>query len=539
MRVLAALLALAVGCGGGTGDPEPTPPEPEDGIAWGDEVVCAEPVAGFDRLEYHLGSLSPVPATAPGECIAIHGALVAEDLDDDGDIDLALGQSHDYPLIFANDGGEFSHQDEPDWTSPIACMHEGVAAVDLDDDRLPELVLVGDGFVAVAKNLGGLRWGPAELVIEEVEYPHGCLTSVTAGDVDGDGDLDLYIPGSDVIEGPGMGYSIDPTQAAPDWLLLNDGGELTVAPDLLEPVRPRIALFGHFTDFDADGDVDLLVPPDRQHVIGGGTVDLFENDGDLREASAEHGADVPMLGGMGVASADLNGDGELDYCFSDARAVLSCLVSSPFGYIESAEALGLRVTWPGAFSSNGGEPGYNGWSLELVDLDADGWLDLAMAAGHPDWVGNEGDARFRGGPDGFVEQPDPFLGTALRYHSALAAADFSGDGYPDLVFGHREGAPTRWDNPCGDGGWIHVELHGPAGNPRGLGARVTVELPERTEIREVAGPRGWGQSPAALHVGLGAAETAELHVRWPDGTEQSAEVPKNRPIRVWHPDALR
>ena len=62
----------------------------------------------------------------------------------------------------------------------------------------------------------------------------------------------------------------------------------------------------------------------------------------------------------------------------------------------------------------------------------------------------------------------------------------------------------------------------------------------RGRIIEIYGPRGWGQSPATAHVGLGAqAGVSRLSVRWADGTVQTAhDVPGNRRLVIRHPEAL-
>ncbi len=98
------------------------------------------------------------------------------DLDLDGDLDLvwpALG-------IRENLGsGRFAARPSP-------TLGSAVLAADVDGDGLPDLVTdVGSG-VAVARNLGGLVFAPAQVLTSLVR-----ADDLAAGDLDADGDLDL------------------------------------------------------------------------------------------------------------------------------------------------------------------------------------------------------------------------------------------------------------------------------------------------------------------------------------------------------------
>ena len=92
----------------------------------------------------------------------------------------------------------------------------------------------------------------------------------------------------------------------------------------------------------------------------------------LVEGDVSSGADLEMAA-MGLDSADLNADGQLDYCITDVGRPL-CLVSQGDGlYAEGGASLGVYpdgVGGAGAFLST------VGWSLDFADLDNDGWMDL-------------------------------------------------------------------------------------------------------------------------------------------------------------------
>jgi len=70
-------------------------------------------------------------------------------------------------------------------------------------------------------------------------------------------------------------------------------------------------------------------------------------------------------------------------------------------------------------------------------------------------------------------------------------------------------------------------LHGAAGNPTAIGARVTLELADgaRQTAEVAAGPGATTPSPAGCFFGYPSANPPRhLRVRWPDGTASRHEV---------------
>lgn len=517
--------------------PDEQPTTPQD-FSWGDERPCASPQEGWDRFREEgawRGLDVALPGAFDGEVYEGTAALAVADLDADGDLDLVLGPVVGPPLLYLNDGEGFF---EPG--PPLEQAGDGMdggallAAVDLDDDGLPELAVAGRRLLVWDEPLDGLG---ADQFIDLPTGVHNA--SLAVGDADDDGDLDLFV--ATFALGPGSG-------APAGQLLLNDGGTFTSPVGVvgaLGGVNSQAALF---TDRDRDGRSELLVCDGDTTLEGQATAWLHNRapeagDLDLVDEAASLDADLSMAA-MGVDSADFNGDGYLDYCFTDLGPTRCIQSDEDRGYVETTAIVGLLPDEP-AWQADG-VPVAIGWGFALADIDNDGWED-ALQTGAPDHGSQlpTGFRRFpdlawRGTPAGtFVDLAGEldFGDREARY--AVAAADLDGDGFLDAVVAGPGVAPLLHLNRCSAASWFELELEGPPGNREGLGAIVKVRDSRRVQLRELHGTRVRGQGPSRLHFGLGADQAvSDLSVHWPDGHVSSLDgIPGRRLVTVTHPDA--
>ncbi len=110
---------------------------------------------------------------------------------------------------------------------------------------------------------------------------------------------------------------------------------------------------------------------------------------------------------------------------------------------------------------------------------------------------------------------------------SVIAADFNGDGAPDLLVGSVGGGPLRlFLNRFGNRpGRVRVVLAGTVSNRDGIGARLTVTAGGRTQVRDVFPANGFmGLGPPEVFLGLGDARDATITVRWPSGTTTEHSV---------------
>ncbi len=479
-------------------------------------------------------------------------SIVAEDLDGDGDIDIAGMPLQGGGAVFENDGLGYFTRWDLGWpeSAPGSGLWVGLTAVDLDGDGLPELIQPGMNEVRAGSNLGGMSFGAPEILLSGLTSSAlNLFVTASFGDADGNGELDLLLPGFLPL-GPDPNL---PT-GTPDLYFLRDGDDWGPPQALDNPFEESQSFCGVWTDQDRDGDVDALLTTvgasAEQRPFG-----LFRNGGRngdallLTDEAANLGLDY-RASAMGITSADLNADGIPDYVISDLGRPITMLSDGDAGYYEAGAALGLTFA---------AQPQIIGWSVDLEDLDNDGALDLSLAGGHsgasftavatndtssPDYILEHPDTLWRGsldenGSHTFEDVTEAVGFGDIGNHYGQAAADFDGDGFLDLVMASADGPGRLWMNSCSEKAWTEVEFVGPPGNRAGWGAVVRVDIGGHLRERELLSTRGYGQGPSRLHFGLGDAETIdELTVRWADGEESSWQnLPPLALLTVTHPSA--
>lgn len=196
----------------------------------------------------------------------------------------------------------------------------GIAAGDVDGDGLTDLYFTSNqGSDALYLNEGGLRFreNTAEAGLSSRS---DWSTGAAFADVDGDGDLDLYV-------NKATGHAGLPD--ARNELYLNDGsGAFTEAAATRGLDLAGLSTQTAFFDADADGDLDAYALRQSVHATGGysrgrqrerpseryGDRLLIQgDDGVFRDESAERGVRSSRLGyGLGLAVADFDHDGQTD-----------------------------------------------------------------------------------------------------------------------------------------------------------------------------------------------------------------------------------
>lgn len=221
--------------------------------------------------------------------------------------------------------------------------------------------------------------------------------ALTCGDVDGDGDLDLFLGQYKVPYDLGqmpLPY-FDANDGHPSFLLLNDGqGNFTDAtgPSGLAVKRFRRVYSASFADIDNDGDLDLVVVSDFAGVDG------WENDGSGKfKPATEKWFPEPHGLGMAHQFADFNADAKLDFLMIGMNSPVADRLehlglTRPY-HLDDA-GMRARLTYgnrlwlnpPNAIPNSTlalpiARTGWS-WGAAAADLDNDRFPDLYIANGH-------------------------------------------------------------------------------------------------------------------------------------------------------------
>ncbi len=342
-----------------------TPLADFDGDGDLDVALSRRPAHGFYWYERKSDSewIQHVLSEAP-ELPQSLGAT-AVDVDRDGWTDLVFSQ-----LWFRNPG---TLRTAPDSAWSVHRYEGGghdILAADVDGDGAREVV-VFDGHDL--RWFGGKDLGTIHPVASGIDH-HGGLTPHGAGDIDGDGDVDLVIAGT-WFENPGHGNGTWLPHAWP-----------------YEPIPNAsygVSIRSWVTDLDQDGQQDILY---SDCDTGSGHVCWVRNEGNGKQWSRRplpdpptHPGDPPGTGSwhsLGVADFDLDGDPDI---FSGEQ-------EDPDQYMVAQGKLPMKpaglkergVIWV----NSGTKPPE--FTPQVIQLDNPGWHDASIGDvdgdGDPDIV---------------------------------------------------------------------------------------------------------------------------------------------------------
>lgn len=327
-------------------------------------LLLALPLAAVPLFVEDTAALGPQPC-GPGPGTGCYtNYLILADLDGDGDLD----------VVFPNADGYYT---------------QGAAQ--------PLVILENDG-TGTFTDISAVAVGAFS----------GWLRQVALGDVDGDGDLDLYAPHA---------------WGGDDAFFVNDGGVYTDEASVRLDARSRAGA-ARFGDVDMDGDLDLFVsdwgtsPPDSA-----GSAHLYLNDGSGVFFLADERLPVTV-------SPDGAGPIDLDLFDADGDFDLDLLIDSRIGNAQL-----WRNDGAGSFSDVSAvfpnQPGGYAYGPSACDVDGDGdldvWIDNATASNREQLLINDG-------AGGFTDETSSRVtGNPAADDNGVVCADVDGDGDLDAV----------------------------------------------------------------------------------------------------------
>ncbi len=311
----------------------------------------------------------------------------------------------------------------PDISGPT-----GYVAGDLDGDGDLDLIAAGHGnnspcrLLVLKQNAAGNYDGISQEPMGTDEGLCNGREALALGDVDADGDLDFVAQGIDNSSTPRL------------ILFLNDGsGTFMQQPDIFGPglFQGTVA----FGDVDNDGDLDLAATGQDS----GGTERflIFNNNGTgaFTLTQEPRGAGNGYFHGSSLVFGDLDNDGDLDIVVS--------------GGGNNGKSLHTYKNNAGQFNLDQQliveTEGLNNSLLRLADLDKDGDLDLIAAGNNYDGVSERARlVTFQNQGQSFSTGFTPLQGLPITGGWAgLAVGDCNGDGFPDVFANGHDGFNFR------------------------------------------------------------------------------------------------
>lgn len=482
-------------------------------------------------------------------CLAerLTGGAAVADYDDDGFLDVFFAALDGPGRLMHNAGDGTFVERTMDAGLGDSTRSNGVAWADVDEDGDLDLYVAT---FAANRHLLYINRGDGTFVEEAVERGASLASDSSIlgmtpafGDVDLDGDLDLFVGEwrpdeelGDAVHHARLLRNLGPETPGRFADVTDDSGiDLAAIAPLVDAKAGVYAFAPAFVDLDCDRFPDLAIAADF------GTSRIYWNDGGtfvFTDGSTAAGIES-VRNGMGSTFGDIDGDGRLDW-------FISAIDAPEFPELGNRLYLGGDDrTFVDATDVYGVRDGDWGWGAAMFDPDADGDLDVVMTAG---WTTKayEDDPLVFWRNDGalpLVERATSMGLADVGQGRGLVTFDLEGDGDDDVLLVHWGDAPLLLRNDGPPPGFLRVKTIGTVGNRRGMGARVDV-VPEPgapTQVRVVGvGAHFLGHGDPRPLFGLGDRDGPPVHevkITWPaSGAVQVLhDVPRNETLVVEEP----
>ena len=439
-----------------------------------------------------------------------HGKGVAfADVDGDGDLDLYVSNKGGENALFLNDGtGTFvpAPREAGDRLDDSG-MSMGSCFGDIDNDGDQDLYIVKGGRYEIEANRllinedGRLVDKTRKAGVGSKEFTY----SAAFVDVDNDGFLDLYL----------ANYGV----GAKNTLYRNNGdGTFDDVTDAAGVGDRSWSWSAVFSDVNGDGFQDLYVVNGRYPAGEPNHLYMNNGDGSFRDASRESGVEDGNWG-LGAAFADVDNDGDFDLFVSNYVGPNKLYLNDGSGiFTDVSEVSGLADEGWGKGPSFG-------------DVDHDGDLDLYLGdckLANKLYL-NDGSGVFTD-----VADQNPALKNETVRTKGTAFADIDNDGDLDLYVVNWGVSNRLYRNDLNDGRYLKISLKGTVSNADAVGAKVSVSSDGKlVGVQEVRTLTGFcSQAPLELHFGLPAEGAYQVDVVFPSGLKATRTYSSGQSVTI-------
>ena len=480
------------------------------------------------------------------------GGACVIDYNNDGFEDVYITGGMNDDVLYKNNGnGTFTNVfEQSGLTVTKNYVTQGVSGADVNRDGFVDL------FVTTITSRREKKQIPREINLLFLNNGNGTFRDATKeygldqmysfstggsfGDFNADGYPDIYVGNYfNQYEGK-LSVINDATvvganQIAKGYLLLNEGGKKF--NDVYRDYGLDYKGFGWggvFTDYDNDGDQDLIVNHDFGYKR---TPNMFLENKYPMEKFVDVAKEKKMdlrINSMGTAVGDYNNDGLMDYYFTNIRFNVFMVnqgIGKPF--VNKTTDVGL---------------GYDAisWGANFADFDHDGDVDLFVANGdlnpncHP-----MANYYFENSNGKFQEKALAYGFAGYGIGRGSVTFDYDNDGDLDLLVVNQEpvlpnypvpSVTTLYRNDSAKGNWIKIALEGVRAESHGIGSKIEVIAGGKRMIREIdgGGSSHLSQNSVIAHFGLGTATKIDsITVYWTGGNKQTlTNIKPNQLLKI-------